>query len=150
MTNVTLNKTKIEGTIKVGFNDRGLRLLSFKQFGIAEEGLALVFKPKDATEKSLQRIRGLVRDFESTRKEFMENPKKTELVERMEHLMKKLCGKIGQMEKLANSQGNSYETVLARKALHLIEEHCGVAMFQQRAERIMEQSKTNQSGRLFC
>ncbi len=152
MKQVFMNKTYLEGRLRVGFDDQGLRLISFRQFGIAEEGLALVFKQKNATAKSIQRIKGLVKDFESLQKQHSENPKKVELIGRMEELMKKLCGKIGQLEKLAEVKGNSENTVLARRALHLIENHCGVAVFQQRAERILQASSAfhRVGGSLFC
>ena len=149
MTIVPINKTYLEGRIKVGFNDQGLRLISFRQFGIKEEGLALVFKQKEVTGKSIQRIKGLVRDFENAQKSFADNPKRAELIDQMEHLMKKLCGKIGQLETLTITEGNSEEIALAKKALHLIEKNCGVAVFQQRAERIL-QVPTQRAGGLFC
>jgi len=149
MKQVSMNKTYLEGRLRIGFDDQGLRLISFKQFGIKEEGLALVFKQKDVTDKSMLRINGLVRDFENAKNEYTGNPRNVEYLELMELLMKKLCGKIGQLEKLAGVKGNSDETILARKALYLIRDHCGVAVFQQRAERIL-QELTQQTGSLFC
>lgn len=149
MKQVSMNKTYLEGRLRIGFDDQGLRLISFKQFGIKEEGLALVFKQKDVTEKSMLRIKGLVRDFENAKNEYTGNPRNVEYLELMELLMKKLCGKIGQLEKLAGVKGNSDETILARKALYLIRDHCGVAVFQQKAERLL-QEPNQQTGSLFC
>ncbi len=145
MTNIIMNKTRIVGKVRVGFDDRGLRLLSFKKFGIPEEGLALVFKPKDATPKSILRIKGLVQDFERAVEQYSSNPRRIELLDKLEILMKKLCGKIGQLEKLAAKEGNSDDTVLARRALHLIDDYCGVAVFQQRVSSQFKNVRANVS-----
>lgn len=133
-----MNKTRIVGKVRIGFDEQGFRRISFRKFGIKEEGLALVFKPKDTTPKSILRIKGLVQDFERVLEQYSNNPRRIELLDKLERLMKKLCGKIGQLEKLAAKEGNSDDVVLARRALHLIDNYCGVAVFQQRVSPLID------------
>ena len=103
-----------------------------------EEGLALIFRHKPVTRKSLLRIEGILGEFEHTLTRFSLAPAKSELIPRLEGLMRQLCEKFGQLENLVMNRGeNSDARKLAVRALTAIKDYCGNAEFSGRASLIL-------------
>jgi YesN/AraC family two-component response regulator len=137
MRKILLNKSHLEGKFRLR--------IGFDYSALAEEGLDLVFKKKDSTDASVLRIKMIVEELERTLKRYPENLIKVELVGQMEQLMKSLCEKIGALETLAKIDDDSENNRIARKALHLIEDHCSISKFQQRAKEIFREVASNRA-----
>ncbi|GEM_PF-5885763 len=128
-----------DGKFRIQFDPSGFRKLSFRKYGVMEEGLELVFRHKEVTAKSLLRIEGLVQEFETTLKKYFNDPTQIHLFFRLKKLMKQLCGKIGQLDNLVSNHSPHNElNQLARHALELIRDHCNVKEFKKRAEKVLD------------
>jgi hypothetical protein len=116
-----------------------------------EEGLALVFKPKNVKPKTVRRIYHAVRDIEAV----MTRNSHPDSENQLGQAMKRLCGKIGQLEAILNyttmdvvdralmAQYGGRTLVadetfaLVRHALEIIRHHAP-EVFSERAAQVLE------------
>ncbi|MFA6530146.1 MAG: hypothetical protein WCT31_00305, partial [Candidatus Micrarchaeia archaeon] len=114
------SKTRlVDGKLKLSFDSSGLKKLSFREHGIMEEGLLLVFQQKRASARTCLRIRGMASEFDHLLASYSAMPTLTELIPKLEQAMGRLCSRIGLLENLATNRGENSE--IGNVARHALE-----------------------------